>query len=181
MILAATRALVLSSGYEALTMEGIAATAGVGKQTVYRWWPSKAAVVADAFLDDWSVTPVLPTKAPRGSGVAWVRDVADFFASDVGTSITRALTAAAAEDAVIAGRLDAVFTEPFRSGIVRWLADAVPNDRSDADQARQAAADMILGALVFRVLARTEPLSRRRAEQVLELALRGLRASQPDS
>src|SRR5690349_2099823 len=49
-ILDAARSLVLSVGYARLTIEGIAARAGVGKQTIYRWWPSKGAVVFAAFL-----------------------------------------------------------------------------------------------------------------------------------
>ncbi|MEV4089583.1 helix-turn-helix domain-containing protein, partial [Nonomuraea fuscirosea] len=49
-ILDAARELVSEVGYAKLTIEAIAARAGVGKQTIYRWWPSKGAVVLDAFL-----------------------------------------------------------------------------------------------------------------------------------
>ncbi|MEU2714785.1 TetR/AcrR family transcriptional regulator [Streptomyces sp. NPDC007205] len=47
----AALALVGEVGYPKTTVEGIAARAGVGKQTIYRWWPSKAAVLLEAFLD----------------------------------------------------------------------------------------------------------------------------------
>ncbi|MEU6989164.1 TetR/AcrR family transcriptional regulator [Streptomyces sp. NPDC046465] len=47
----AALALVDEVGYAKLTIEAIAARAGVGKQTIYRWWPSKGAVLLDAFLD----------------------------------------------------------------------------------------------------------------------------------
>lgn len=43
--------LVAEVGYPKTTIEGIAARAGVGKQTIYRWWSSKADVLLEAFLD----------------------------------------------------------------------------------------------------------------------------------
>lgn len=47
-ILAATREVLDEVGYFRLTMEGVAARAGVGKSTVYRWWPTKGALVLEA-------------------------------------------------------------------------------------------------------------------------------------
>ncbi|MFJ6687150.1 TetR/AcrR family transcriptional regulator [Streptomyces werraensis] len=47
----AALALVAEVGYPKTTIEGIASRAGVGKQTIYRWWSSKADVLLEAFLD----------------------------------------------------------------------------------------------------------------------------------
>jgi AcrR family transcriptional regulator len=47
-IIDAAIALLQQVGYEGFTIERLARDAGVGKQTVYRWWPSKAAVIAEA-------------------------------------------------------------------------------------------------------------------------------------
>jgi AcrR family transcriptional regulator len=49
-ILGSAAELVSQVGYRKLSIEAIAARAGVGKQTIYRWWPSKGAVVLDAFM-----------------------------------------------------------------------------------------------------------------------------------
>src|ERR687895_2121034 len=63
-ILAATQELLVERGYGNLTIEGVAARAGVGKQTIYRWWPSRAALVLEAYL---AGSDALPPPAPRAS------------------------------------------------------------------------------------------------------------------
>src|ERR1017187_2187402 len=48
-ILRSTSRLLQRTGFAELSIEAIAAHAGVGKATVYRWWPDKGALVVDAF------------------------------------------------------------------------------------------------------------------------------------
>src|SRR6202166_374268 len=48
-ILRSTLNLLGKNGFSDLTIEDVAAHASVGKATVYRWWPNKAALIADAF------------------------------------------------------------------------------------------------------------------------------------
>jgi AcrR family transcriptional regulator len=51
-IVRATRELLLERGFDGLSIEAVAGRAGVGKQTIYRWWPSRHALVADVVLED---------------------------------------------------------------------------------------------------------------------------------
>ena len=55
-ILEATRALLVEGGYGAVSMDKVAANAGVGTQTVYRRWPSKAPMVAEAVMQAYTLT-----------------------------------------------------------------------------------------------------------------------------
>lgn len=50
-ILEAALSLCGENGYASLTVEGIAARAGVSKKTIYRWWPSKGAVLLEAVVE----------------------------------------------------------------------------------------------------------------------------------
>ena len=58
----ATARQFIDRGFDALTIEGVAAEAKVGKQTIYRWWPSRTALVAECLAEgllmpSWSVPP----------------------------------------------------------------------------------------------------------------------------
>ena len=72
-ILNATVGLLRSGGLGRLTIDAIAQSAGVGRQTIYRWWPSKGAMLAEAMgLQAASVVP------PRDSG-SFEKDLVAFW------------------------------------------------------------------------------------------------------
>ena len=73
-VLQATSKLFAERGYERLTMEGVASEAGVSKQTIYRWWPSKGAVIAECLLEGNLFTQ--PLRLPDTGDVR--REIADF-------------------------------------------------------------------------------------------------------
>ena len=64
-ILEATIELLNETTVQKLSIEAIAKRAGVGKTTIYRWWPSKAAVVIDAFMEH----HLVKTPVPEGVSV----------------------------------------------------------------------------------------------------------------
>src|SRR3954468_12929206 len=51
-VLEAVDDLLVEQGYAAMTMKGIAERAGVGRQTVYRWWSTKAEILLEACITD---------------------------------------------------------------------------------------------------------------------------------
>ncbi|MGW6770211.1 TetR/AcrR family transcriptional regulator [Streptomyces sp. NPDC055037] len=178
-ILEAARELVAAGGYEKLTMEGIASRAGVGKVTVYRWWPSKGLVMAEALLDRAPLTGMCP---PADTGRLaddlhdWTRDWVRAMSTPEGSSTMRALASAAADDQAVAERLYETFTAPLHSGLVTRLRAGVQagDIRHDADL--EATADAIVGSLLYRLLTRTEKITMGRAEGVLDVLLNGLAA-----
>jgi AcrR family transcriptional regulator len=79
-ILKAALELGMELGFDGLTVEGIAARAGVGKSTIYRRWPDAWSIVADAvFADVARIAPVLERATARESFRASMRLVARSF------------------------------------------------------------------------------------------------------
>jgi AcrR family transcriptional regulator len=87
-ILKAAADLALAGGFKALSMDAIAAKAGVGRMTLYRRWPNKAAIVMDAFVA--RVDPntlFLPAKSDSDSIRMQMRTMARVFRGKDGALI----------------------------------------------------------------------------------------------
>ncbi len=152
-ILRAANELLHESGLDQFSIEGVAARAGVGKQTIYRWWPTRAVLVADALLDRDDLAPASPVNT--GDVVAdisaWAGDLAAALGSARGAATLRMLTAAATESAETSRRLHEKFSGPIQEGAIARLADAA--DLATTPEERRTAIDAIIGLIVFRVLA----------------------------
>ena len=177
-ILTAATDLVHEVGYRRLTIEAIAAKAGVGKQTIYRWWPSKGAVVLDGFLaavnedpDDLSLPDTGDVAADlRGVVRAIVAELADATLS--GT--TRALMTEMQDDPEFADMVRERLLGPQLQAIADRLRAAQDAGQLRPDLDLPVAVELLVGPLYHRWLLRTAPLTKAYADTVTDLALRAL-------
>ena len=166
-ILDAAARLLAERGYDHLTMEGIAATAGVGKQTIYRWWPSKGAVVAECLLEGQLQLP--DTGDIRRDLTVWLGEIFVLLETAQGESILRSLIAAAAEHAEVGRRLrDSLSGSESISGRLSRAIGTVPNLPEGAPV--EQLAEALIGAVLLRALSR-EPSAPGDAERLLDAVL----------
>ena len=175
-ILAAASALLNEGGLSAVTMEAIAVRAGVGKPTIYREWPNAQAVAMTAFLES--------TRSPSGirkAGKALatlrqqLRSVAQAFATRTGRN-TAMMIAAAQSDSELAKVFRNSFILKSREEGRLLLLRAVEDGDLKSGFDIEAALDLIYAPLYFRLLIGHGELDARFTDQVLDLALEGLRA-----
>jgi len=180
-VLLAALEIVGESGYPALTMEGIARRAAVSKQTVYRWWPSKAAVVLDALNE--GAAEIAP--APDAGDLA--EDLRAFLRRSVLGA--RGRTAQLLVALMAEAQLDPAFACSFQSGflarrravMVESLDRARSRGEIGSDVNLELIAELFFGALWYRLLAASGPVNRGFADEMTNallelLARRGKRA-----
>ncbi|MFE0188833.1 TetR/AcrR family transcriptional regulator [Streptomyces sp. NPDC058989] len=170
--------LVGEVGYEKLTIEGIASRAGVGKQTIYRWWPSKAAVLLDAFTAgvDEDYEKGLPDTGDLAADLKFVlRATADEFNDPAFQAPYRALAAAGAGDEELSRTFVGRLLEPGIRVYVERLRAAQEAGEVAADIEVRLAAEMVLSPFSQRWLMRTGELTYEFVDTLVDQVLRGLR------
>ncbi|QMW66033.1 TetR/AcrR family transcriptional regulator [Mumia sp. ZJ1417] len=178
-ILTAAFDLVQEVGYSGLSIEGIASRAGVGKQTIYRWWPSKGAVLFDAFLmlsegDDGD--PALPDTGDLRADLALVlRATVDELNDPRYDVPMRALMLEIARDPALAATYAERLGEPMSALKKERLRSAQRAGELRDDLDLDVVVDLVWSPLFSRWLQRSGPLTHAYADGVVATALDGLR------
>jgi AcrR family transcriptional regulator len=143
----------------------------VGKQTIYRWWPTRPALVADVMLEDADkiLASVDHTDDLSADLVRWVGRLVASLTTARGSAMLRILTVAGMEHEDTAVKLRAGFSVPLHESVrARLVADGI-----DA-AAAESAADAIVGGVVYPILSGAQQYSRRRAERTTRIIVEAL-------
>ncbi|SDJ00791.1 TetR/AcrR family transcriptional regulator [Nonomuraea jiangxiensis] len=179
-ILTAARELVSEVGYAKLSIEAIAARAGVGKQTIYRWWPSKGAVVLDAFLALSESGPedsmTLPDTGDLEADLKVVmRATVAEFADPAFEGPIRALNTEIINDPALAAQYRARLAGPVEEAKRARLRSAQRAGQLAADADLDLALELLYAPLYQRWLFRSGPLTPAYADALVEVFLKAMR------
>jgi AcrR family transcriptional regulator len=181
-ILTATVELLADRGLAAMSIEEVAARAGVGKTTIYRRWPSKGLLALDAFVTSFrEEQPLHDTGTLRGDLVAalrgWVRAVTQ---TPMGPMLT-SLIAAAQYDPELRGAWRERVLEPLRRQHRIMLERAVGRGEIPASVDREVVLDLFFGAAEHRLLLGHLPMTDAFVGEVVEVILAGIQPAAPRS
>ncbi|GIE33867.1 TetR family transcriptional regulator [Actinoplanes italicus] len=177
-ILRAAVALLEEKEYADLTVEAIASRAGVGKQTIYRWWGGRGPVVLDALIDHLGPDgpPSLPDTGDLEGDLRLVlRAIVAELADRRLSATTRALTIETLSSDEFAERMRDRLLRPQLDTIKERLraARAAGQVRDDVDL--DHAVELLIGPAYHRWMMRTGPLTEGYADDMVDLALTALR------
>ncbi|WHY71832.1 TetR/AcrR family transcriptional regulator [Fictibacillus enclensis] len=170
-ILEATISVLDRTGYLCLTIEGIAAEAGVGKATIYRWWPTKAHLVLDAFL---MVTecafPFDLNDSIKNNFVQQLKNLADVFSTTLG----RSMLAIIVEDKGISDAFYTSYLSLRRRDSAAFLRQAMEREGIEAEVNIGILLDMLFGPIYFRILIYKQTPDERFISELVDHVIAGI-------
>ncbi|MET9735916.1 TetR/AcrR family transcriptional regulator [Streptomyces sp. NPDC006458] len=175
-ILDAALELATRDGYANITVEAIAAAAEVGKQTIYRWWPNKAAVILEALNDGTGPACQVPDTGDVATDLAAAAQGVMRLLSTAFGTVWRGLIADAQSDPRLAESMRVTFFEPRMALWQERLDAAVAAGQLRADVPTRTVVELLFGPVYYRLLLETGPLDPDNAAARVDYLLNGLKA-----
>jgi AcrR family transcriptional regulator len=177
-ILRSALKLLGENGFSDLTIEDVAGHAGVGKATVYRWWPNKAALIADAFARGTIRKLHFPdTGSVRSDMSQQMRRVIQIFRSRQGR-IVSAILAAGQSDTDVMAAFRERFMRPRRQDAYATLRRGIRRGELRKNTDLDLLLDALYGPIYMRFLIRHDTLTPDFVDGLCELVLGGASARQ---
>ncbi|TWD82445.1 TetR family transcriptional regulator [Kribbella amoyensis] len=178
-ILTAAAAAVAELGYARTTIEGIAARAGVGKQTIYRWWPSKGAVVLDALIAEQPDVEWPDTGDLTADLRLVLRATIAAFADEDTSATLRALMIDMQHDPALSESVLTRMLRPQLAATRRRLVAAQEAGQVAAGLDLDVAVEVIFGPIYHRWILRTHPFDEAYADELTAVVVRALAPPAP--
>ena len=174
-ILQSTLQLLEEKGFPSLTIEDVAAQANVGKATVYRWWPNKAALIADAFASSTTRKLHFPDTGSVCSDMSrQMRQLIKVFRSRRGRIVSAILSGGQTDPELIAAFRER-FLKPRRQEAYATLRRGIDRGELRADQDLDLLLDSLYGPIYMRFLIQHDRLTADFINRLCALVLRGAR------
>jgi len=177
-VLEAAQAVLGEVGYQKASIERIAKRAGVGKQTIYRWWPSRAAL----FMEVYSTLAEQHVKPPESDSVGdalnqlW-KQLCIFYRDTAAGPALAGLLAEAQSDHRVAETFRGEFLVKRRGVTLELLQRAVANGTVRADADLEKTVDLLAGAVWYRLLVDGTAPADDQVEEIVDQVLRGVSES----
>jgi len=173
-VLHAADDLLVEHGFARLTIEGIAQRAGVAKQTIYRWWPSKTDILFEAFVTDAAEELNPPDTGDLTRDLVTHLTMLGRFltASDAG-AVFRALTAEGQHDPALAARLREEHLTRQRARDRQVLERAVHRGELPAGTDLDTLVDRLVGPLYYRAIVTGQEITAAFVAELVGATLRG--------
>lgn len=175
-ILAAAYKLLMQNGFQSVTVESIAKEAGVSKATIYKWWPNKAAVVADSFFaaaQEQIQTP--DTGSVKQDLLLQLGNLRHFLETDKGRVITE-LIAQGQFDPEVAIAYRTRYFAPRRMSARQILERGIKRGELKSDLDLELGIDLVFAPLFYRMLITGAEIDAPFIEKVVSSALEGIKA-----
>jgi AcrR family transcriptional regulator len=164
-------------GFPDLRMEAIASDANVSKATVYRWWPSKAALVADAFAESSVGELQFPdTGSVRNDMSLQMRKLIRVFRSERG-KVVAALLAGGQSDPELLEAFRGRFLWPRRRQAYQTLQRGIDRGELPQNTDLDLILDSLYGPIYMRFLIRHDELNEEFADEICQIVLNGAAAN----
>lgn len=173
-ILQAALELLEEIGFANVTCDAIAQRAGASKATIYRWWPNKAAVVIDAFVE--SVTPEHPIRNVESLEEFVSVHLRQFTRALMGRNgrLLAAVLAAAQNDPEVEAAFLSHWIKPRRQASRNILERYRAEGRLPAEFDLEHVLDVMYGPLYFLLMVRHGKLTPAYADSLSRVLLQGL-------